>query len=302
MLSKTDCIPASDERRHVPGPDSLPLWNESYWFPIYDPRQRIGLVTRIGILPNQGEANLWMFISKDGRIVHDATDLHCPLPEGDVDALTLKNVTYQCLEPLRAWRILYDGGNYGCDLLWEAVCPAYLYPTAEGARTDQAPHHVEQSARVRGTVTVAGREYSLQCMGHRDHSWGGERDWSKMPTWTYVSCEFDEQLSFNTVKISHAADNHFKVGFFWDGEHVMGLRDFDIDLQTNEARTRQIGACLWVVNEKGRRLDVRARVLDVCPVTIGPTQVNDAIVEFRAGDRVGYGIIEYGYQLRDCGA
>jgi len=24
-----------DDRRHVPGPGSLPLWSESYWFPLY---------------------------------------------------------------------------------------------------------------------------------------------------------------------------------------------------------------------------------------------------------------------------
>ncbi len=299
MISKTDCIEPRDDRRHSPGEGSLPLWNESYWFPVYDPEKKIGIVTRIGILANQGEANLWMFISHNGKIVHTQNDLHCPVPEGDIDNLQLKDVTYRCLEPLRKWQILYDGGDYACDLIWEAVCPAYLYPTEDGARTDQAPHHLEQSGKVKGTVTIDGVVYELDCMAHRDHSWGGERDWSKMPTWTYTSCEFNEKLSFNAVKISQDADTHFKVGFFWDGEHVMGLEDFDIELFTNPERTRQTGASIWVVNEKGARLEVEAKVLDICALTIGPTQVNDAIVEFRSGDEVGYGIIEYGFQMVD---
>ena len=294
MLSSTDTIPAADERRHYPGPGSLPLWSESYWFPIYDPQTGIGVVTRIGILPNQGLANLWLFISQGGKIVHNATDLRCPLPDGDIDNLCLKNVAYHCLEPLRTWRLSYEADDYGVDLLWEACCPVYQYPS--GA-VDQASRHIEQSGRVHGTVSIAGKTYEVNCLGHRDHSWGGERDWAKLGTWTYISCEFGEDLSFNAIKISFDPQTHLKIGFFWDGEHVMGLQDHDVELRTNPAATLQTGASLWLVNEKGIRHEIEAEVLDVCPVRIGPTQVNDAICRFQSGDRVGYGIIEYGYQL-----
>ncbi len=290
-------IDPADDRRHTPGPDSLPLWNESYWFPIYDPKSGVGVVTRIGILPNQNEANLWLFITRDGEVVHNATDLHCQIPQGDIDDLTLKNVSYQCLEPLRKWRLLYRGEDCGFDLTWQAICPVYQYPFPPGTSADQAPRHLEQSGRVSGTVAIGNRRYNLDCFGHRDHSWGGERDWSKMPTWSYVSCEFSETLSFNTVKISFAPESHFKVGFFWDGCDVMGVSDLDVDLETDAQGRNQTGLSMWLVNEKGKRYEVTSKVLAVCPVTIGNTQVNDAISEFRTGDLTGYGIIEYGYQL-----
>jgi len=297
MLSSTDTIAAEDERRHCPGPDSLPLWSESYWFPIYDPETKIGIVTRIGILANQRLANLWMFISHDGCIVHNVTDLVCPLPDSDIDDLRLRNVRYRCLDPLRRWRLSYDGDGYAMDLLWQAICPVYQYPVSPDSTVDQSARHIEQSARVRGTVTIAGKTYTLDCLGHRDHSWGGERDWAKFNTWTYISCEFDEKFSLNAVKISFDPQTHFKVGFFWDGEHVMGLQDHEVELRTNAEATLQTGASLWLVNEKGVRHEIEAEVLDVCPVTIGPTQVNDAICRFTSGDSVGYGIIEYGYQI-----
>ena len=299
MLSRTDTITAEDERRHAPGPGSLPLWSESYWFPIYDPVTKIGVVTRIGILANQGLANLWMFISRNGKIVHDVTDLACPLPPGDIDNLRLKDVTYRCLDPLRRWALTYEGEGYGVDLLWESFCPVYQYPASPDTSVDQAARHIEQSGRVRGTVTIAGQTYTLDCLGHRDHSWGGERDWAKFNTWTYISCEFDETRSFNAVKISFDPETHLKVGFFWDGEHVMGLQNHDVELRTNPAGTQQTGASIWLVNEKGARHEIEAEVLDICPVTIGPTQVNDAICRFTSDGLVGYGIIEYGYQTED---
>ncbi len=301
MISATDMISPQDDRRHAPGPESLPLWSESYWFPVYDPKTQTGVVTRIGILPNQGRATLWMFISHEGRIVHNATDLNCPLPQGDIDELRVGNVTYRCLEPLRKWRLTYDGGDYGMDLLWEAICPVYQYPPPPGTTVDQAARHIEQSGRVRGTVRVAGKDVSVDCFGHRDHSWGGERDWSKLATWTYISCEVDERLSFNAVQIWFGPETSFKVGFFWDGQDVMGLSDLGATIHTNEDRTVQRGASLWLVNEKGQRYEVRGEVIDVCPVRIGPTQVNDAITKFQVGDRVGYGIIEYGYQTDAAG-
>ncbi len=296
MISSTDGISAQDDRRHQPGAGSLPLWSESYWFPIYDPESKVGVVTRIGILPNQNKATLWLFLSHNGKIVHNATNLDCPLPQGDIDELRVGNVVYRCIEPLRKWRLTYDGGDYGMDLEWDAFCPVYQYPPPPDSTVDQAARHIEQSATVRGTITIAGKPISVRCLGHRDHSWGGERDWTKLCTWTYMSGEFDEALCFNAVQIWFAPDAMFKVGFFWDGEEVMGLNDLGATIHTNADRTQQTGASLWIETEKGDRYDIDAKVIDVCPVRIGPTQVNDAITRFQLGDHVGYGIIEYGYQ------
>ena len=39
---------------------------------------------------------------------------------------------------------------------------------------------MEQVAR---RVTIADVAYPVSCLGHRDHSWGGERDWAKFHRW-----------------------------------------------------------------------------------------------------------------------
>src|SRR3990172_630104 len=128
MITDHDMIEARDDRRHAPAADSLPLWNESYWFSFYDPAARIGVVTRMGILQNQGEANVWFYVSKDGKIAHRGTDLRCGVPAGDIDALRMKDVTYRCLEPLRKFRLTYEGTGASMDVTWSGAHPVFLYP------------------------------------------------------------------------------------------------------------------------------------------------------------------------------
>ena len=79
MATTSHMATAEDDARHTPGPDSLPLWNESLWFPFYDPASRIGVVTRIGLLPLQSVANVWMLVTRDGCICFQvvATALSC---------------------------------------------------------------------------------------------------------------------------------------------------------------------------------------------------------------------------------
>src|SRR2546425_1096104 len=63
-----------DDRRHVPGSGSLPLWSESYWFPLYDPDREIGIVFRAGMHVSKGQANLYLFITHRGAVVHTLVD------------------------------------------------------------------------------------------------------------------------------------------------------------------------------------------------------------------------------------
>ena len=80
MPSATHMPTIDDDERHAPGPGSLPLWNESYWFPLYDPQTEIGVVLRAGVYGNQGTANVYLFITHRGAIVHTWVEQRAPLP------------------------------------------------------------------------------------------------------------------------------------------------------------------------------------------------------------------------------
>ena len=294
MITDHDMIEARDDRRHAPAADSLPLWNESYWFSFYDPAARIGVVTRMGILQNQGEANVWFYVSKDGKIAHRGTDLRCGVPAGDIDALRMKDVTYRCLEPLRKFRLTYEGTGASMDVTWSGAHPVFLYPVPPGTTESQFPRHIEQGGRVRGTVTVGGQSHAIDTVGHRDHSWGGERDWTRLQTWHYISGDFGD-FSFNVVRVMMDG-GEFSAGYVWDGKELMGVTDIRTEVATDASGRRQTAATIAFLDEREQARAISAKVIDVCEVNLGRTNCNDGFAEFRMDEKRGYGIVELGAQ------
>jgi len=287
-----------DDRRHVPGPGARPLWNESWWFPFYDPATRIGVVTRIGLLPMQPRANLWLLVTRDGALVHDASDLDVALPAGDIDTgLRVGGLTYRCVEPLTRWRLTYADATVRMDVAWEAFSPVHQWPVPPGSSVEDVPRHIEQSGWASGTLEIAGRQTAIvRAHAHRDHSWGGERDWAKMRRWYYTSGEMGADLSFNAVKVWFGEDAYLTVGCLWDGSETQDLAELDVTCRIDPATGDHTTGVVTFRDARGRDWRFDGEVLARCPVRIGPTLVDDGITVFRGAGRVGYGIIEYGRQ------
>jgi hypothetical protein len=300
MASTTHMANREDDERHVPGPDSLPLWNESYWFPIYDPRQEIGVVLRAGMLANQKTSNVYLFITHRGAIVHTWIEQCAPLPPLEPRRVTIGNLTIDIEQPLERLRLRYTAGPSGFDLLWHGYSPAYMYPRPPDVPFQQYPGHIEQSAVVTGTVTVGGVAYAIDCLGHRDHSWGGERDWSKFYGWDYLNGEFGRDLWFNAVRFEIAPGSDIFIGCLWDGTELHAASDIRLDVRTADGGTRQIGCDVRFKDERGREYHiVGEQVLTNLLVQFGKTWLKDGIALYRIGDRTGYGIHEHGYIERD---
>ena len=291
-------ITAQDDRRHIPGPRARPLWNESWWFPFYDPTTRIGVVTRIGLLPLQRTANVWMLVTRDGALIHDATALAQPLPAGDIDdGVTVGGLTYRCLDPLQRWRLTYESAAVAMDVEWRAFSPPHPWPVPPGTTVEDMQRHLEQSGWVSGRLRVGGQDVVLErAYGHRDHSWGGERDWAKLHRWFYTSGELGDDLAFNAVKVWLAPDTFLTVGCLWDGKEAMDVATLDVEGDIDPVSGDHSGARITLQDARGRAWEFTGHVLAHCPVQIGPTLVDDGVSEFRSGDRLGYGIIEYGRQ------
>jgi hypothetical protein len=286
----------ADDRRHSPGAGALPLWNESFWFPFYDPRQKIGVVFRAGMYPIRNEANVFFFVTHEGATVHSMIDMRAPLPPPDDRRLAVAGVTIEWEKPLERFRLRYAEGAHAMDVVWEAVSPTCLYPAPPESTIEEVPRHLEQGGTVRGTVTIGGTPHPIDCLGHRDHSWGGERDWAKFHRWTYLSGEFGPDWWFNAVRIAFAPGAEIHIGCLWDGQEVMPLTDIALDVRTTDGGTRQTGVDARLTDEHGRRHHiVGEEVLAIAPVCFGRTWLKDGFTRYRLGDRVGYGILEHGY-------
>jgi hypothetical protein len=148
---------------------------------------------------------------------------------------------------------------------------------------------------VTGTLTLGGRDHAIDCLGHRDHTWGDERDFSRLPRWDYLSGEFGPDFWFNAVRVTLGEAQIF-IGGLWDGEAVMDLAEVRMDVATTDGGTRQTGVDLHLVDERGRAHHiVGEEVYAIAPTQFGRTWCKDGFARYRCGDRTGYGIIELGY-------
>lgn len=290
---------AEDDRRHQPGPGALPYWNESFWFPMYDPKQDIGVIFRIGAFPmvGAGEANLYLFVIHKGEIVHSVSDVHiAPAPMEEKRLVLGNGIAIEWLEPLHSFRLVYCHGSTAFDLKWESISPPFKYLHPPDMTIEQVPRHIEQGGRARGTVTIAGRNYEFDGYAHRDHSFGGDRDWDKFYRWTYLSGELGD-FWFNAVRIKFSPEmDWIRVGCLWDGQQLLNLSDIDIHVETADGNTRPTAVCAKITDETGREhYIVSESVHGIGPVRIWRTWLRDAIVSYRCGTRRGYGILEHGY-------
>lgn len=301
MASREHTASAEDDAPHKPGPASLPLWNESYWFSFYDPSSDIGVTARLGMHPNKGEGNLYLIFTQDDRVIHSLTEMRGPVPALKNGRLSLHGYSIAFEKPLERFRLRYEAESHAMDVVWEGMSPTYVYPHPPGSSYDQYSRHIEHAGRVAGVVTLGGRRYKVDCFGHRDHSWGGERDWAKMRGWDYLSGEFGPDFWFNAVRVSmEGMPQDLYMGCVWDGEQVMPLAQIKIDVRTTEGGTRQLGVDLRMTDELGREHHIAGeQVLAIAPAWFNRTCVRDGFTRYRYGDRTGYGVLELGYTERD---
>jgi len=310
----TRLVPTPEEDgRHGPGSDPLPWWNESLWFPMFDPERDVGIVFRVGAFPvacegelEAGAANCYLAILHRGHVVHQLVDHALPLPPATPDRIELANglcVTWR--EPLQRFRLGYRAGACGFDLDWRGVSPPFLYPSAHGSDPQRIPRHVEQGGRVTGSVRFGGRELPFEGFGHRDHTWGGDRDWDRFHAWDYCSGSVRDAGGrtrwFNAVRIRFSPDmDWIRVGCLWDGRELFDLADLELEVDTAEGGSRAEAARCTLTDTRGRvhRFESEGQH-GLCGVRIRRTWLRDLLVGWKAPDGArGYGVLEHGYTER----
>jgi hypothetical protein len=296
MPTTSHMASVADDERHVPGPGAQPLWNESFWFTAYDPAAEIAVVFRAGAHPLQERANLYLYVAQRGRIVHAISDHALPLAPPAPRRIVHPNGLEVEWEPRERFRLRYASGAIGFDLVWQGLSPTYLYPHPPDVPAEVVPRHIEHTGTVAGTVTIAGVPHRFEGLGHRDHSWGGERDWTKMHRWEYLNGEFGRDLWFHAVRVKLADLDWIHLGCLWDGTALHTLDGIRIESRTADGGTRQLAVDVHATDERGRAWRfVGDEVLVNCPFVFGRTWLKDGITRYRSGDRIGYGIYELGF-------
>ncbi len=329
-------VPLQPGVEYLHDPTAEHDWNESFYFNFSDPKRQVGGWTRIGILPNQDSDMGAIMLYAGGSRILAALQTGRAVCEGD--GLRFGDLSYQRLEPLKKWRLEFSGDmmdvdnarklpelkpeslvtqRVEVDLEVEGMAPCFDFKDSDpralaemlvAARTrlsdlrkvsKVSSEHYEQAMRVSGSIRIGNREITIAGSGHRDHSWG-VRDWAAPRLWTWLTCQFGEELAFNLSRVAIASVDIFN-GFITREGANYPVRRVELKTDFEEDGVTQRSLAFHLEDTGGKVFEVTGNVLCVIPLHLEAgdrhTLVNEALTEYRWGDRSGYGIAEYLHQL-----
>ena len=176
MIAAEDIVvlPVEDEWPHAP--ESDPHWQESVVLCFQDIEQGLGGFIRIGHHPNLGTGNCTFGVVAPG-LGYNRSHIDVPMRAGDrfANGFSIDGFLTATFDSASNHWVAEDG-DCALDLHVENLHPHYdawaLSGLTGGFREKFAAMHTEVAGRVRGTMRIGDRTWSLDGFGHRDHSWG----------------------------------------------------------------------------------------------------------------------------------
>jgi hypothetical protein len=331
-MSPTNFDPAHDFV-HTPDP-GRERWRESYYFQFVDFKQGIGGYHGPGYRPRKGYSGvlhvLWRLghstlvaTEKGTYTTHDAVH-----PVGGFD--------WEILEPLKAWRIRFDGRlndgggdpalpveavvavgdgsgatvDVSYDLIFERDKPAYLYdenPAWDGLFDG----HIDEVGTVTGKLRIGSETFEIDGRGSKDHSWGA-RDWGKPKGWRWVDMLFEDGPEVTVWRATFDGENWIDDGAIYVDGAAEKITSF-AESVTFVERPRADRPASWEfeIASENHRLRGRGEMICVAPLlfpfrTAEGTRGmlwNDRTVfhcELEDG-RTGYGSAEFQFRAPEDG-
>ncbi|WP_408899760.1 hypothetical protein ACJ5H2_22920 (plasmid) [Nocardioides sp. R1-1] len=157
--------PADDLFHEVESDD--PFWTETAWFAFSVPERRLTGMSHPLFRLNQGICSSGVYVwddtgESDHEVLYSQNFWHLPLPTDDKHIKLLNGLEYDVLEPLRRYRVRYDGGLVKFDLEYEGICEPVM---------NEAGNHLDQPCRVTGTLELRGESIKVDCFDIRDKTW-----------------------------------------------------------------------------------------------------------------------------------
>lgn len=305
-------------------------FNESAYYNFYDRNAKAGGFVRLGNRPNEGYAEMTTCLYlPDGSVAFMFARPEIKTNSAH-DAGGLK---FEMLKPFEHHRVTYNGPNCvlrnplemaeprqafksnrcaptRLELDYYATSPAWggelREQTAAGWRSPQhagdpnrefARGHFEQHGRAVGTLAVGDREFRLDGLGLRDHSWG-PRYWQAPKYYRWLTMNFDPELgAVAALTVNRDGSEH--PGGFIARKGQANLQIGKVAIETEFAGEQKLHDRIKVTGQTadGGSIEVTGKVLSMIPLRNRrqgiTTRVAEGLTEWRWGERVGYGLAEY---------
>ncbi|WXG42109.1 MAG: hypothetical protein WED07_15320 [Candidatus Freyarchaeum deiterrae] len=297
MSNKVLTLTGSDELLHQP--DNRLKWRESYYFNWVDAEDNVSGFTTIGILPNEKKREFVFLLFIDDEI--EIHYLEPPLEKYEKDineSLTDNSLTYQMVEPLQTWKILYMCPKLEFNLSFKTRFPTYDF----GKDSSASWHgHFEASGKVKGYIKFEnGTKRNIIGFGQRDKSWG-YRDWHEFDKWyaTHIqfkdwTCAFRKDYRGNRAALS---------GYIATKKGTTPIAKAEIEtVNDNDPFQTPLTSTYHITDTKGKTLTAKSRLLGkktylrfARNFSEGYTELFEqmVIIESEETGEVGTGMTEY---------
>lgn len=284
--------------------------NESWYFNFMDFNANVHLVTRVGFRLGEKELDVMLLLVVDGKKVEYFNTLKVDgFPSDEIYGDD--KLKYECLEPLKKWRITYNGDKYEADILYKDRFTPYVYGSQEDPMETlkkygmeilkiAASRHYEQGMNVTGVVKLKEKgqikeERQINCYGHRDHSWG-MRDWIKIDKWNWIACQFDD-CTINSSRVE-VIGKIIKQGFISTAKGHEQIIDVDVETEYGyEGKASVPKSSTFKIKTPTQQFTIISHTWTSFHLQRqteqGFAEVHEQIVEFEMDGKKGYGISEY---------
>ena len=259
-MDDTSALSPADDRFHPPASDD-PWWTETSWFSFWVPERRLSGSVYPIFRPNLGICSSGVYVWDDTAdapwdVRYAKTWWHLPMPGGDLTQLTLASgLSYECLEPLRCYRIRYaDGDDLVLDLTFEGV----IAPHAVSLHPERG--HLDQPGRVRGTLRLRGEELAVDCLAMRDRSWSVRADTGPMRA-GYSYATASPEHGFHTMSISGGDEEFVIAGYLLRDGEVADVRGGRRRVLGRD-RGRPVRVLIEAEDALGRRVEAEGRCVN----------------------------------------
>jgi len=321
-----------DEYTHTP--DAATNYNESMYFNMFDPEQKIGGWFRLGNRPNEGYAEMTVCLYlPDGRVgfIYGRPKID------NNDAMNAGGLCFEVVEPFKQLRVTFEGKILLLDkpfdmanpsqafkdhptvpctlsLDYEGVSPMFGGETVkeDGSALDIDPEksfakaHYEQHMATTGTITVGEESWTVSGFGLRDKSWG-PRHWQAINWYRWLPMNFGRDFGMMiSIVTNEEGQEHHGGMVLKDGAYDL-IDEVKIDTVWDE-NFYQTALTANIKTKSGANYQVEGKVLSLIPLRNRRknadgeqlnTRITEGMTEYRCDGHVGYGLSEYLDQIID---
>ena len=198
-----------------------PYWNESVWFSLAKPDEKINGDIHYYFRPNMRMLNggpiIWdsQHNQFSNCLYHNWSNLQSIPPGAEKFNMTANNsLSVKVLEPLTRYSLSYDNDGCQFDLLWEAIGPMHEFKTDHELQKKSAMFHIEQPGRMTGTLQLGKRAIPIDCLSMRDAS-SGPRNYGKTVASGSYFWGIALDSCFHAIALGEGDEQKIFGGFIW---------------------------------------------------------------------------------------